>query len=80
MWKIGGEGAARYTGIGMSFLARNFVPIEVSYLFAGVSCSWLRFPSLTSFFFPFPFFRFLLAVNTCFHLYFSPFLSIYSTK
>lgn len=29
---------ARYPGIGMSFLARNFAPIEVSYLFAGISC------------------------------------------
>lgn len=33
MWKIGGEGAARYPEIGMSSLARNFAPI-VSYLFA----------------------------------------------
>lgn len=55
MWKIGGEGAARYPGIGMSFLARNFAPIEVSYLFAEVSCSRLRFPSSTSFFFSLPF-------------------------
>jgi len=35
MWKIGGEESVlRYPGIGMSSLARNFAPIEVSYLFA----------------------------------------------
>jgi len=35
MWKIGGEDSVlRYPGIGMSSLARNFAPIEVSYLFA----------------------------------------------
>jgi len=50
MWKIGGEGAVQYPGIGMSSLARNFAPIVVSYLFAWVSCSRLRFPFFCSFF------------------------------
>lgn len=66
VWKIGGEGAARYPGIGMSSLARNFALIIVSYLFAWVSCS--RFPFYS--FFLFPFSRFLLAVDTCFRLSF----------
>jgi len=69
MWKIRGEGAARYPEIGMSFLARNFAPIEVSYLFAGVSCSRLRFPS---FFLLFPFFRFLSAPFTRVFIYIFP--------
>lgn len=67
MWKIGGEGAARYPGIGMSSLARNFALIVVSYLFAWISCS--RFPFYS--FFLLPFSRFLLAVDTCFRVFLS---------
>lgn len=70
MWKIGGEGAARYPGIGMSSLARNFAPIVVSYLFAWVSCSRLRLP------FPVPFsLSFLSLPPGRWHVFSSPFLA-----
>lgn len=67
MWKIGGEGAraARYPEIGMSSLARNFLPIGASYLLIHSNILFsLDFVSLPPFLL-FPFSHFLLAIDTC---------------